>query len=121
MSIKRATLVSRGLVLPALAIFFLAASPNPFAPDTPELGSVERIAQLTTDSRYLSPWVAYVPDSKIVPSPKKYLGRIMERPENFPTFHKSMDISGSWPKHLPGFMWKSSARPRKEGRSCWRP
>jgi hypothetical protein len=76
MSLKRATLISRSLILPGLAIFLLAASPNPFAPDTPEPGSVERIAKLTTDERYLSPWVAYVPESKTVPSPKKYLGRI---------------------------------------------
>lgn len=69
-------MIPRGLILPALVLFFLAASPNPFAPDTPESGSVERIAKLTTDARYLSPWVAYVPESKAVPSPKKYLGRI---------------------------------------------
>lgn len=63
------------LILPIAAILFLANSPNPFAPDTPEPGSVERIAELTTETRFLSPWVAYVPNSKRVPSPKKYLGR----------------------------------------------
>ncbi len=69
-------IASRGLALALSAVFFLAASPNIFAPDTPERGTSERIAQLTTDPRYLSPWVAYVPDSRTVPSPKKFLGRI---------------------------------------------
>ncbi len=66
-----------GWILPVLAVLLVAASPNPFAPDTPEPGSVERIARLTTDARYLSPWVSYVPDSKSVPSAKKYLGRVV--------------------------------------------
>ena len=30
-------------------------------PDTAEPGSVEAIAQSTTDPRFVSPWVAYVP------------------------------------------------------------
>ena len=67
----------RGLALALSAIFFLAASPDIFAPDTPEPGTSERITQLTTDPRYLSPWVSYVPDSKSVPSPNKFLGRIV--------------------------------------------
>jgi hypothetical protein len=64
------------LVLALAAILFLAASPSTYTPDTPEPGSSERIAKLTTDMRYLSPWVSYVPDSNKVPSPKKFLGRI---------------------------------------------
>jgi hypothetical protein len=32
-----------------------------FAPDTPEAGSVEEIAKATTETRFLSPWVAYLP------------------------------------------------------------
>jgi hypothetical protein len=65
------------LIWPVMAILLMAASPNPFAPDTAEPGSIESIAKLTTDGRYLSPWVAYVPDSKLVPSPKKFLGHII--------------------------------------------
>jgi hypothetical protein len=57
-----------------------AANPARFAPDVPEPGSVQRIAELTTDPRYLSPCVSYVPDSKTVPSPRKYLGRIAGEP-----------------------------------------
>ncbi len=44
---------------------------NPYAPDTPEPGSVEAIAHFTTEPRFLSPWVAYVPASATVPSPTK--------------------------------------------------
>src|SRR5579863_4646325 len=50
------------------------------APDVPEPGSVEAIAAATTDPHYVSPWVAYVPQSKTVPSPEKFFGRIMGAP-----------------------------------------
>ncbi len=43
-------------------------------PDTAEPGSVEAIAGFTSEPRFSSPWVAYVPDSADVPSPKDYLG-----------------------------------------------
>jgi len=46
-------------------------------PDTPEPGSVEAIARFTTDARFISPWVAYVPDSKTVPSPTRVLGHLV--------------------------------------------
>src|SRR5947207_2616852 len=49
-------------------------------PDIPEPGSVEAIAKATTDPHYVSPWVAYVPQSNTVPSPEKFLGRIMGAP-----------------------------------------
>jgi hypothetical protein len=49
---------------------------NPYAPDTPEPGSVEAIAEFTTAPKYLSPWVAYVPESDTVPSPGDYLGHV---------------------------------------------
>jgi hypothetical protein len=47
---------------------------NPYAPDTPEPGSVEAIAKFTTEPRFGNPWVAYLPDSDTVPSPAEYLG-----------------------------------------------
>ncbi len=34
-----------------------------FSPDTAEAGSVEAIAEFTSEPRFLSPWVAYVPAS----------------------------------------------------------
>jgi hypothetical protein len=50
---------------------------SPYAPDTPEPGSVEAIAKFTTEARFGNPWVAYVPASDTVPSPTKYLGHIV--------------------------------------------
>jgi len=46
------------------------------SPDTAEPGSIEAIAQYTTEPRFLSPWVAYVPVSENVPSPGSVLGHI---------------------------------------------
>jgi hypothetical protein len=46
------------------------------APDTPEPGSVEEIARATTEARFLSPWVAYLPASSQVVSPRAFLHRI---------------------------------------------
>jgi len=53
------------------------------APDSPEPGSVEAIAKATGDSRFLSPWVSYLPQSKGVPSPLAFFGRIMGAPGEF--------------------------------------
>ena len=53
---------------------------GPIAPDTPEPGSAEAIARFTTEPRFLSPWVAYVPASGTVPSPSKQLGHIVGAP-----------------------------------------
>ncbi|HUJ41078.1 MAG TPA: M14 family zinc carboxypeptidase [Candidatus Acidoferrales bacterium] len=57
-------------------------SPLPFtvAPDVAEPGSVEAIAKATGDSRFVSPWVAYLPESSQVPSPMKFYRRIMGAP-----------------------------------------
>jgi hypothetical protein len=41
-----------------------------------EPGSREAIAAATTEPRFLSPWVAYVPESATVPSPTKFLGHV---------------------------------------------
>ena len=49
-------------------------------PDAPEKGSVEEIAKATTEARFLSPWVSYLPASASVPSPRAYFGRIMGAP-----------------------------------------
>ena len=49
-------------------------------PDAAEPGSREAIAKATTDPHYVSPWVFYVPESKTVPSPEKFFGRIMGAP-----------------------------------------
>jgi hypothetical protein len=51
-----------------------------FAPDTAEPGSVEEIARATTETRFLSPWVAYLPASASVVSPRSFLKRIPGAP-----------------------------------------
>ena len=48
--------------------------------DTPEPGSVEEIAQATTEPRFLSPWVSYLPASATVVSPRAFLHRIPGAP-----------------------------------------
>jgi hypothetical protein len=46
------------------------------APDSAEPGSVEEIAAATTEARFLSPWVSYLPASSSVVSPRAFLHRI---------------------------------------------
>lgn len=50
------------------------------APDTAEAGSVENIAKATTEARFSSPLVSYVPASATVPSPTAFFGRIAGAP-----------------------------------------
>ncbi len=64
----------------ACAAAAAARASSPFDPDTPEPGSVESIARFTTEPRFLSPWVAYVPASDTVPSPTKQLGHLVGAP-----------------------------------------
>ncbi|MGB2633182.1 MAG: M14 family zinc carboxypeptidase, partial [Candidatus Acidiferrum sp.] len=69
--------VSCGLLL-GLSLPLLGQSVS--SPDTPETGSTEDIAKATTEARFLSPWVSYVPASASVPSPRVFFGRIMGAP-----------------------------------------
>jgi hypothetical protein len=69
------------------SIFLLAqltpstlAAQGASGPDTPEPGTTEAIRAATTDPKFLSPWVAYVPQSATVPSPTRYLGHIAGAP-----------------------------------------
>ncbi len=48
--------------------------------DVAEAGSVESIASFTSEPRFKSPWVAYVPASSTVPSPTRYLGHLVGAP-----------------------------------------
>ncbi|MGH8304527.1 MAG: M14 family zinc carboxypeptidase [Steroidobacteraceae bacterium] len=50
------------------------------APDTAEPGSVQEIARATTEARFLSPWVSYLPASATVVSPRTFLHRIPGAP-----------------------------------------
>jgi hypothetical protein len=68
-----------GLVL-CLALVAAPGRAQSIAPDTAEAGSVEEIAKATTEPRFSSPWVSYVPASARVPSPKTFFGRIAGAP-----------------------------------------
>jgi hypothetical protein len=63
-------------------LFFLSVVTFDFAqaPDTPEPGSEEAIAAATTEPRFVSPWVSYVPENPRVPSPTDHLGHIAGAP-----------------------------------------
>ena len=55
--------------------------PEPWLPDRPEPGSVEKIREYTTAPEYLPESVSYVPDSEMVPSPTKVLGHLAGAPD----------------------------------------
>ncbi len=49
-------------------------------PDVAEPGSIAEIARATTEARFMSPWVSYLPASATVPSPRAFLHRIAGAP-----------------------------------------
>ncbi len=53
------------------------------APDVPEPGSIAAIASATTDPRFVSPLVSYLPQSSTAVSPLKFFGRIPGAPGEF--------------------------------------
>ncbi len=55
--------------------------PEPWLPDRPEAGSVEKIREYTTSPEFLPESVSYVPDSETVPSPTEVLGHIVGAPD----------------------------------------
>jgi hypothetical protein len=63
-------------LLLALAALAPWAAHGDVLPDVAEPGSVEDIARATTEPRFLSPWVSYLPQSASVPSPRAFLRRI---------------------------------------------
>jgi hypothetical protein len=68
--------LSLGVLLLQLAPVLVSQT----APDVAQPGSVEAIAAATTDPRFLSPWVSYLPKSSAVPSPLDFFGRITGAP-----------------------------------------
>ena len=64
----------------ALSLALLAPEARAQSPDTEEPGSREAIAAATTEARFVTPWVAYVPDKPGVPSPTKHLGHVVGAP-----------------------------------------
>jgi hypothetical protein len=67
--------------------------------DTPEPGTREAIAAATTETRFLSPWVADLPASATVPSPTKFLGHIagapgeLTRTEKIYAYYRALDAA----------------------------
>src|SRR5678815_3026805 len=73
--------VSRFLTMICLALgTSLTAHAQSIAPDVAEPGSVEAIAKATTEPRFSSPWVSYIPASSTVPSPNAFYGRMAGAP-----------------------------------------
>jgi hypothetical protein len=70
-------LICAGVVLLQLPGALMAQSA---APDTPDAAAGAEIAAATTDPRFLSPWVSYLPASATVPSPRTFLHRIPGAP-----------------------------------------
>jgi Zinc carboxypeptidase len=87
------SILSLRFLTAALAAWSVVAGPAPAAAsnpagndaaaDVPEPGSAEAIAAATGDARFLSPWVASLPQSASVPSPLRFLGRIAGAPGEF--------------------------------------
>ena len=50
------------------------------APDTDDPAATAEIAAATTEPRFSSPWVSYLPASATVPSPRTFLNRIPGAP-----------------------------------------
>jgi hypothetical protein len=69
-------LMLRPLLLTVIALLPRMLCAQSAAPDTPEPGSIEEIARATTEARFLSPWVAYLPASSGVASPRSFLHRL---------------------------------------------
>ena len=75
------TVLATGLAAIGVSLPTQAQAPaQSFAPDAAEVGSVEVIAKATTEPRFSSPWVSYVPASATVPSPTAFFGRIAGAP-----------------------------------------
>jgi hypothetical protein len=80
--------------------------PEPWLPDRPEPGSVEKIKEYTTAPEYLPESVSYVPDSDTVPSPTKVLGHLAGAPDEL---SRVADVHG---------YFRRLDEARKDGRSC---
>ena len=63
-----------------LALVLAGRAARAQSPDTPEPGSVEAIKAATTEARFITPWVSYIPEQPGIPSPTKHLGHIVGAP-----------------------------------------
>ncbi len=62
-----------------------ARAQGALSPDVADPVSTAAVLHDTTETRFLSPWVDYVPESKTVPSPRQFFGRIMGAPGDLVT------------------------------------
>ncbi len=99
----RATLIALVLAVPVVA----AAVP---APDRAESGSEEKIAEYTTDPRYLPEIVSYVPESSSVPSPSDHLGRLVGTPDELTRVDTIHDYFGRLAHDSPRVQVKTIGR-----------
>ena len=76
-SVRMVRLAVAALALVACGTVTAAVAP---ADEPAEPGSAEAIAAATTEARFLSPWVAALPVSTSVPSPRSFWGRIAGAP-----------------------------------------
>src|ERR1700736_197782 len=73
-------MLTRIILLICIAGMPFEAPAQSIAHDTAEAGSVQEIAKATTEPRFSSSWVSYIPASTTVPSPKAFFGRIAGAP-----------------------------------------
>jgi hypothetical protein len=89
------------LTVVALTPALLAAG-IPTAPDAVEPGSIDEIARATTETRFISPWVSYLPASASVVSPRAYWHRIPGAPgelaDTSATYGYCRALAGSSPR-----------------------
>jgi hypothetical protein len=76
----RSALICALLLTSAAALVRVPARAQTAAPDTPDEAATREIAAATTEPRFLSPWVSYLPESATVPSPRTFLHRIPGAP-----------------------------------------
>src|SRR5713101_2250170 len=76
----RRPMIARVLAVAALASAVAVATADDVRRDVPEPGTAQAIAAATTEERFLSPWVADLPDDPKVPSPSDFLGHIAGAP-----------------------------------------
>ncbi len=70
----------RRVVIAITTLWMGIGCPTIACADVAEPGSIEEIARATTEARFLSPWVASIPASSTVPSPRTFLQRIPGAP-----------------------------------------
>ncbi|HET7746626.1 MAG TPA: M14 family zinc carboxypeptidase, partial [Vicinamibacteria bacterium] len=84
-------------VLGLLAVGTVRADAPPG--EVPEPGTREAIAKATTEPRFVSPWVADLPDHPSIPSPSDFLGHIagapgeLTRTEKIYAYYRALDAA----------------------------